>query len=108
GSCRSARPPGLSLVVRRKRPTRCHELRRLRQGVPDMTETTTPTDAVTLIRTLCEAVGYNIAVWTRGGKGPRAMIQQKRAIIDVFTALTGRKPADEELDEMSATEVFWG
>jgi hypothetical protein len=61
---------------------------------------------VNLIRELCEAVGYSIAVWTRGGKGQRSLRRQARAISAVFEALAGRKPTPEELDAMGGTTVF--
>jgi hypothetical protein len=70
-----------------------------------MSKTSAP-EAMELIRRLAEAVGWNIAVWTRGGTRKMPGRNQEEAMSALFVALTGRKPFAEELDVMGSTEPF--
>ena len=67
---------------------------------------TSATNAVKLIRWLAESVGWNIAVWTRGGSHKEPSRNQERAMSALFVALTGREPTTEELHEMGSTDLF--
>ena len=70
-----------------------------------MPNTSAP-DAMKLIRWLAEAVGWNIAIWTRGGSHKGACFNQDRAMRALFVVLTGRKPTTEELHEMGSRDLF--
>lgn len=63
-------------------------------------------EAVEVVRTIAEAVAYNLAVWHRGGTGERSGRAQARALATGFEKLIGRKPTAEELDRMGGTSVF--
>lgn len=64
--------------------------------------------AVEMLLSLGEAIGWNIAVFHRGGTGKQSGKRQERAFVNVFTALTGEKPTQEELDKMGGSNVFGG
>ena len=70
-----------------------------------MPNTSAP-DAMKLIRWHAEAVGWNIAVWTRGGSHKEPSRNQERATSALFVALTGREPTMEELHEMGSRDLY--
>lgn len=65
-------------------------------------------EATDLIRWTAESIGWNIAVWRRGGSGKKSGKEQERAFTALFAALVGRKPTSEELEAMGGTGVFGG
>jgi hypothetical protein len=59
-----------------------------------------------LIRWFAEAVGWNIAAWTRGRSHKELSLNQERAMSALFAALTGRQSTTEELHQMGSRDVF--
>ena len=49
-----------------------------------------------------------VAVWQRGGAGKRAISHQRKAIAQLFAAITGRAPTDAELERMGANTISVG